>query len=181
MTTVLQRVTLSLLLLVFAACSTVTSDRDWPADLPNRKIFVDDFLAKRNIKTANKEIINEHLLWIVRFYQGTLLYPNGWNRASERFIASIEGDKAKAEMAQRLYALGIKIANEWAQDNDVRKINNTHVATWGSALRTSAARDDQSGYVSKVERDVVGLISGEIDGSEIDYERYYPSEEYDDF
>jgi len=77
--------------------------------------------------------------------------------------------------------LGIDIANEWAQDNVVRKINSSNVATWGSALRTSAETNDQSSFISDVERDVQLLLSGKLEPSEINYERYYPAEDYDDF
>jgi hypothetical protein len=170
-----------ILLLILAGCSTTATNKDWPVELPARKIFVDEFLDKRQLEVADPKVIDAHLTWVVRFYQGTILYPNGWNRISERFIASIDQPKDKKVMAKRIRTLGILIANEWAQDNDVRRINNTHVSTWGSALRTSAERADQSDYVSKVEYDVNALIDGSLEATEIDYQRYYPSEDYDNF
>jgi hypothetical protein len=174
-------VSLILTLLMLVGCSTLASKKNWPADLPDRKIFVDAFLDNRQMSFAEPEAIEAHLVWIVRFYQGTVLYPNGWNRVSERFLASINERKAKKKMAKRIRALGILIANEWSQDNDIRRINSTHVATWGSALRTAAERGDQDGYVTKVESDAQALIDNRLESKEIDYERYYPTEDYDNF
>jgi hypothetical protein len=171
----------ALTLLMLVGCSTLATKKNWPADLPDRKIFVDAYLDNRQVSSAEPEAIEAHLIWIVRFYQGSILYPNGWNRVSEQFIASIDKQRDKKSMAKRVRALGILIANEWSQDNDVRRINNTHVATWGSALRTSAERADQSAYVTKVENDVNGLIDGSLEIEEISYERYYPPEDYDNF
>ena len=176
------RLSLVLLIALFtAACATKPSDENWPGDLPERKLFVDAYLENRNIDEASSAAIENHLVWIIRFYQGTVLYPNGWNRVSDRFLASIENIKAKETMRQRLEKLGVRIANEWAQDNDVRLINSTNVATWGSALRTAAERNDQINFVTAVENDVELLIEGLLKSNEIDYQRYYPEEDYDNF
>jgi hypothetical protein len=177
----LQNFSLALMLLALVGCNTLATDKTWPAKLPERKIFVDEFLSNRQIKVAEPKAIEVHLSWIVRFYQGTVLYPNGWNRISERFIDSIDKPKEKQRMEKRLRNLGISIANEWAQDNNIRRINNTHVAAWGSALRTSAERADQNDYVGKVEGDVKALINGTLEAKKISYERYYPPEDYDNF
>ena len=177
----LQNAATIVMLLTLTACTTLASVQKWPSDLPERDIFVDEFLSDRQLRPSDADEIEAHLIWIVRFYQGTILYPNGWTRASERFVASIKKQRHKRKMSARLRSLGILIANEWAKDNDVRRINNTSVAIWGSALRTSAARDDQFNYISKVERDVEELIAGTLLPTEISYQRYYPSEDYDDF
>jgi len=179
-----RKLRLSLVMLIalfMAACATKSSDENWPSDLPERKLFVDAYLENRNIDEASSAAIENHLVWIIRFYQGTVLYPNGWNRVSDRFLASIENTKAKAAMKQRLEKLGVRIANEWAQDNDVRLINSTNVATWGSALRTAAETNDQINFVIAVEKDVELLIEGLLQSNEIEYQRYYPEEDYDNF
>ena len=171
-------------ILIFAsltACKTLVSSPNWPDDVPDRQIFVDKYLSNRDIKSASSDEIEAHLVWIVRFYKGTVLYPNGWNRISERFLDSIESPKDSQEMSLRLKSLGISIANEWAQDNGIRRINSSNVSVWGSALRTSAERDDQINYVSKVEADVDALINGTLKSNEINYERYYQAEDFDDF
>ncbi len=176
------RLSLVILIALFtAACATNSSNENWPGDLPERKIFVDAYLENRGIDEATSTAVENHLVWIIRFYQGTVLYPNGWNRVSDRFLASIENTQVKNSMTQRLEKLGIRIANEWAQDNDVRRINSTNVATWGSALRTAAETNDQINFVTAVEKDVELMIEGLLKSSEIDYQRYYPEEDYDNF
>jgi len=177
----LQKISTLLLLLTLVACKTIPTENKWPSDLPDRHIFVDKYLSNRGIKSSEPKAIENHLVWIVRFYQGTILYPNGWNRASERFLASINESEKKNEVSSKLRSLGISIANEWAQDNDVRRINSSNIATWASALRTSAEQGDQLMYIEKVEHDVKALIDGTLKSSEVNYERYYQSEDYDNF
>jgi len=169
------------LLISLVGCTTPVTDSNWPEDVPARKIFVDAYKQKRGLSNVEPKVINSHLTWVVRFYQGTVLYPNGWNSVSEQFLNSVDEKNEKADLTNRLHILGIDIANEWAQDNVVRKINSSNVATWGSALRTSAETNDQSSFISDVERDVQLLLSGKLEPSEINYERYYPAEDYDDF
>lgn len=177
----LKRASIIALLLLIAGCNTPSSNQQWPADLPEKRIFVDEYLSNRHLETDDPKLIDTHLTWVIRFYQGTVLYPNGWNRVSERFLSSIDDKHDREKMVSRVRSLGILIANEWAQDNDVRKINSANVAVWGSALRTSAQRNDQEDYIFKVEQDVKSLISGSLKASEINYERYYPPEDYDNF
>ena len=177
----LRTSSLIFLLSILAGCTTVATDHKWPSDVPARKIFVDAFFDKRDLDSADSKILESHLVWIVRFYKGTVLYPTGWNRVSDRFLASINEPAEKERMTKRLRSLGISIANEWAQDNNIRKINSANVSVWGSALRTSAEQGDQKNYISKVEKDVEDLIKGDLTSNQINYERYYPSEDYDDF
>jgi len=178
-----QNFSVILILLTLVGCNTLTTASKWPDDLPERQIFVNKYLSNRNIKSssASDRDIEAHLVWIIRFYKGTVLYPNGWNRVSERFLDSVNVEEDKKKLATRIKSLGILISNEWAQDNTVRRINSTNVAVWGSALRTSAERNDQINYISKVENDVNALIEGTLNSSEITYERYYQAEDYDDF
>ncbi|GHA15921.1 hypothetical protein GCM10008090_27020 [Arenicella chitinivorans] len=169
------------LLFLVSACQSWLTKPAWPTDLPPRQVFVEAFLENRNLEQAEPAVLESHLSWIQRFYQGTLLYPNGWNQATEQFLATITDTRIKQEVEQRMYALGIEIANEWAQDNHQRNIDNTNVAIWGSALREAAERNDHLAFISKVEKDVAKLIAREISAGEIDYERYYPDEDYGNF
>lgn len=168
-------------LLITSACQTLDTASSWPDDLPNRSIFVKDFLQKQNVKSVSPSALEEHLIWIVRFYQGTILYPNGWNRASSKFIESVEGERKKRIVAKKMHELGILIVNEWAQENEVRNIDSTNIVTWGSALKTAAERGNQINFLNSVETDVKALISHRIKSSAINYERYYSEEDYDNF
>ncbi len=170
-----------LICLFLNGCTTIGGSTSWPENLPARQIFVDGYLAKRNVSAVDDKVIEAHLLWIKRFYQGTLIYPNGWNRASKLFLDSIESKKIRNKLKNRLNKLGIAIANEWAQDNDIRLINNVNIATWGSAMRTAAEREDHESFITKVESDVNELLAKTLQASQISYQRYYPEEDYDNF
>lgn len=171
----------SLLFLVLTACTTLGGQKTWPENLPPRQVFVDGYLSKRNLSTVEDAVLDAHLVWIKRFYQGTLVYPNGWNRASRLFLESVDSEHTRTELQNKLYALGIEIAIEWAQSNEIRLINSANIATWGSAMQTAAEHGDHSAFVNKVESDVTALIAKTLQASEIRYERYYPEEDYDNF
>ena len=163
------------------ACQTITTSNEWPDDVPARKIFVNAYYQKRNVTKVEDKVMNQHLSWIIRFYQGTVIYPNGWNKVSQLFLDSMPNDEHRKKMEQRIYKLGIDIANEWAQDNQFRNINSSNMVTWGSALRTAAERQDHDNFISQVESDVRDLISRKLSSQSINYERYYPDQDYDDF
>ncbi|RBP50890.1 hypothetical protein [Arenicella xantha] len=162
-------------------CQSFGTKQPWPAELPDKQLFIDAYLEKRNLETVAPDVIETHLSWIRRFYQGTLLYPNGWNQATQQFLATVKNSKTKREVRRRMRQLGIDIANEWAQDNHYRNIDNTNVAIWGSALREAAERSDHLNFITKVEADVAKLVAREIAPSQIQYERYYPEEDYGNF
>lgn len=168
---------------VFAlsACQTLDTQKHWPDDIPKRSIFVKDFLKKKNLKKADSAILDDHLIWVIRFYHGTVIYPNGWNRASKMLLASVDDEKTKKIVSKKISKLGIRIVNEWAQDNVDRNINSANIATWGSALKTSADRNDQIGFLNKIEADVEDLISRKLSTNDISYSRYYPEDDYDSF
>lgn len=169
------------LVIIVSACQTLDTTQYWPDDIPDRKNFIPSYLEKRNIKTVDPEVLNQHLVWVIRFYHGTTIYPNGWNNASAMLLASIEDPAVKEAVAQDLHQLGIKIVNEWAHENELRNINSTNIATWGSALRTAAQRNDQIGFLEKINNDVDLLIARQLKTEDINYERYYPEQEFDDF
>jgi len=168
-------------LLALTACQTIDSTHDWPSDLPERQFFVDGYKKKRNVTEVSSQALETHLTWIKRFYQGTILYPNGWNDATKMFLQSASTEQQRESLEERMHELGKAIACEWAQDNEVRKINSTNVAVWASALRHAAAIDDHNTFISNVEKDVTDLLSGKLERNEIAFERYYPDEDYDNF
>lgn len=168
-------------LVVLSACHTIDTSKNWPNDLPDRRIFVNDYLKRHNVKKVDPRVLDNHLIWIIRFYHGTAIYPNGWNHASALLLASVEGEQKKRIVEQKTHNLGILMVNEWAQENGIRNIVNSNIATWGSALRTAAERDDQINFLNKVKMDVEALIARQLKPSDISYERYYPEEQYDNF
>ncbi len=167
--------------IVLTACQTHNLGNDWPKELPPSKVFVQAYLESRGLESATDSELSYHLTWVKRFYQGSRLYPRGWLYASGRFKDSINDPISRKKAKGQIYDLGIRIANEWAQDNDVRKINNSCIATWADAMRTAAERSKQLEFLDQVEADVERLISGEIQTRDIEYSRYFEEETYDDF
>ena len=172
---------LGALLIFLSACQTYKLDDGWPDELPNQKLFIDGYLKKRGLEAATDQQLSSHLGWIKKFYQGTTLYPNGWLNVSSRFVATIDNNNDQKIISRRLEKLGVVIANEWAQDNNIRLINSANMVTWASAMRTAAERSEQTEFVNKVEQDVLSLLEGKISAREIKYERYFEEEIYDDF
>ena len=180
-TTTLRFVFLGALMMFLSACQTYKLDDGWPDELPNQKLFIDGYLKKRGLGTATDQQLSSHLGWIKKFYQGTTLYPNGWLNVSSRFVATIDNNDDQKIISRRLEKLGVVIANEWAQDNDIRLINSSNMVTWASAMRTAAENGTQTEFVNKVEQDVLSLLEGKINARDINYERYFEEEVYDDF
>jgi len=170
-----------LVLLTLTACQTYQYKDIWPAEMPARELFIQGYLEKRGIETATQEELVYHLGWIKKFYMGTLLSPNGWLSASERYIASIKSSKEKADVDVRLKKLGVKIANEWAQDKKDRLINSANIAKWAEAMHTAAERHEHTAFLSMIEKDVQLLLDKEITARDIQYERYYSEEPFGTF
>lgn len=169
------------LLIILTACQTYRLDSKWPPQMPPRQVFIDDYLQKHGVSSAKDSDIAYHLSWVKRFYQGTTLYPVGWLSASERYLKSITSEQERQDVDRRLVKLGVKIVNEWAQGNKIRRINSSNIATWASAMRNAAETQQQLAFLGKVERDVSLLINKELLTTDIRYERYFEEESYDDF
>lgn len=171
---------LSLILLLLSGCQTIDSTNNWPANIPDRQLFVDDY--NESIDAGEKVIkLEPHLTWIKRFYQGTVLYPQGWIKVSDLVLASLNSKKDVDNVAPRLAQLGFDISSEWAKANSIRKINSANIIVWANGLRTAANEGNQLDFLGKVEQDVAALIQGELDASDIIRSRYFPPEDFDDF
>jgi len=171
---------LTLVPFLLIACQTPNLLESWPDDLPPRTVFVDGFYHKRDIESTDSQRLNAHLGWIVKFYRGTLLYPQGWNRVSELFLADIKDQATRDELKRRVYKLGIEIANEWAQDNNIRLINNQNMIVWGNGLKAATARMQHRQFIEQVEVDVKLLLAEKLHSSQIKFERYYPPDANND-
>lgn len=179
----LSRLLLSTIIAIgLSACQTPNSVKNWPSDIPDRSIFVDAY-KKQKSEGNNDNNIETHLLWIKRFYRGSIIYPIGWNDMTNMVVDSIDDSQSELKQSaqKRLDILGEKIAIEWAQSNNSRNINSSNIATWGSALRTSVKRKQQFDFLDKVEKDVDDLIERTLSMKAIKRERYYPPEDFDDF
>lgn len=165
--------------LSLSACIS-TSLNNWPSDLPAQAVFIDAW-QKQNKAGTNDSTKKEHLVWVRRFYEGSILYPIGWNDMIQSVANSITSTSDKLLIERRLKDLGLAICIEWAKNNRDRKIDSAAIAVWGDALRTAAQRQEQSDFIDKVETDVNALLTGKLQAAQIHRERYYPPQNYDNF
>jgi len=168
--------------LVLSACQTLDSKNNWPSDVPDRRIFVTAYQNQIGEVVDDGDIaLEKHLVWVKRFYQGSIIYPIGWNRMTEMVLDSLDESHNFPDAEQRIAALGKRICIEWAQDNRIAKIRSSNIAVWGAALRKSVNNNQQKAFIELVEKDVEALIAGELDSKQINQDRYYPEEDIDDF
>lgn len=175
-------ISLIFMALIVSACQTSKLSTDWPKDLPPLKIFVDTH-AEQSKRGTNDSNIESHLIWVKRFYKGSIIYPTGWNDMVATITESFPPEQSDNSLLakRKLEELGLRICLEWAQSNDKRKIDSSNIAIWGSALRTSVERQEQLKFIAIVEPDIDNLINGKLSRQEITLDRYYPPEDYDNF
>jgi hypothetical protein len=73
--------------------------------------------------------------WLRSFYEGSFLIK-GWNARIQEILKNVPLENMD-EVQTLLDGLGEKIGNEWAKDNNSRKIDNTLLRQWGDELRTA--------------------------------------------
>lgn len=151
----------------------------WHDRLPPKQYFINKYESLPDEKKTSD--VNDHLNWVKRFYIGSSLYTNGWLDVSQLIKDSISDLDEKNQMESRMALLGKTIATEWALDNHVRKINTQNMITWGNALLKSIELGDQTHLISLIEKDVAFLINEKLESKQINSERYYATEDYDNF
>lgn len=169
-----------LLLCVIQACVSTPDYQSWPSSIPPKQIFI-DYCLKQNDSCSTPAKTEQHLVWVKRFYFGSILYPTGWNEMTGIVIDTLDPVKNKTKTRQRLNNLGLKIALEWAQDNSIRIINSRMLAIWANALRASTEEGQQIEFITQIESDVDDILSNVIKPSEITKEKYNLVEDYDNF
>ena len=94
-----------LLISVISGCATnKIQDPNWPNELPPRAYFLDQYQQDlTNQKTQNQE---EYLTWIVRFYKGSDLYPNGWNNITQDIVLKLKSAPTADNIKVKLNLLG---------------------------------------------------------------------------
>ena len=178
-----MRRTLLLLLiaLTLSACANLGLKSGWPESIPPKSIFVEAYQDPNGKPTLGSKELDATLMWIKRFYLGSIFYPIGWNHTTESLLSSLEDRSQVKDISQKMNRLGIKIGVEWAKSNIERKIDSSNVSIWGNALRKAAEQQEQAEFIDKVEKDVDALLKGTLTAAEVSSDRYYPEEDYDDF
>ncbi len=150
-------------------------DPNWPNELPPRAYFLNQY--QQDVTNKNIQSQEEYLSWIVRFYKGSELYPNGWNNITHDILLKLKNTPTADNIQAKLDQLGLLISEEWAKINKTRIINSLHVSVWGNALLKSLELNETLQLIDRVASDVDDLLARKIPAEVIAAERYYVQDE----
>ncbi|MEX0617776.1 MAG: hypothetical protein WDZ76_03665 [Pseudohongiellaceae bacterium] len=152
-----------------AACSAIGTVENWPEILPDREYFVQAYAedsANQRLQTEE-----EYLDWIVRFYEGSLTMPLGWNDLTPALLYNLNARQGEL-VADKRKELGILIAAEWAKHNDIRLINTEMLSLWGSVMEIPAGPPLRIAAIEQIITDARALLSKALFPRHITEQRY---------
>ena len=151
---------------------------DWPAGAPQAGFFLGVY--QRDTVNQEHQTLEKYLYWVRGFYQGTPLYPRSWNDITGDIIEASDPEHAQ-ELEARLFVLGRDIAAEWSKSRNVNHVKTGHLAVWGTAAERSVAEGNIDETLSRISKDLQGLLKQELAASEITASRYHPQDPDDWF
>lgn len=161
-----------LLSLLLTGCVSVRDNTDsWPTDLPPQAYFNDYYeTSDENRSVQTREA---YLKWVGRFYEGWVLYAQGWNWLSEKVMSEMDDVQARDRVRVKMAELGRMIGAEWAQDGDYRVINTSNLLVWGDAVKESVELGKEEWLADQVLADVGLLLQGGLVSKSIKLSRYF--------
>lgn len=152
---------------------------EWPEGLPPAGFFVSAY----ETDTSNHELQTqrEYLYWVRRFYEGTALYPTGWNDLTADILAETHDPDLAFERKQKLHRLGRVIAAEWSKDSAVNRVESYHLAVWGGAAGRAIEVGNVDETLQKISDDVQKLLKQALPPEVITEYRYHPEDPEDEF
>jgi hypothetical protein len=169
-----------LLSLSLFSCANQSLQR-WPDTIPQQGYFAAVYAADE--ANQERQSRDEYLQWIMKFYEGSLVYPSGWLDVASTVLAA-SNPRSRSALDSQLAELGAAIAAEWAKDNDVRIIDNRMLSLWGSILQLADNNEQRLLSVEIIHLDVVNLLEGYLMPTEVReprYESLLEIELFDDF
>lgn len=161
-----------LAVLLFAACARTPVDQmDWPQALPPIHYYQQTY--QQDQSNRETQSLASYLNWVRRFYHGWDLYPDGWLSTSRDILGGMENAEKRQRLEAKLAELGKLISAEWAKSSDNRTIRSRELSVWGQALLKSVNNDEEEHLVDRVTVDVKSLLSGQLDPTDVNLQRYY--------
>lgn len=120
---------------------------------------------KRNPENPKRQTWDDYWGWIKKFYGGMFIVWEGWTSLGERCLSHVES-KERKKLIPMWNALGIRISQEWAKDNSLRKIDRDTLMKWANDDLKTAVEADQ-GDGKKIEaclRRIDGLVTAKLKG-----------------
>jgi hypothetical protein len=120
-----------------------------------------DFRPIYESDSANKskQKWEEYYSWVTTFYRGNILAP-GWSKRVNEILEGLRSERARDELRASLNELGRMLAAEWSKDNDVRKVSNSDLLSFGSRFSQAKDKEDGTGTVLRKE---IAAIRAEIE------------------
>lgn len=170
--------TICLITLLIASCSSAPSKEKWPNNIPPRALFTEYYAQDIPHQKSLSE--KGYLTWIHRFYFGWELYRRGWIQATNEFTDSITPDESKPQAKELMLETGRRIAPEWAKNKKHSVIKTRHLNIWGNSINSSIVNKTQMSTLTKIFHDVNALLERRMQPSEITADRYYPEQVFGD-
>lgn len=165
---------------LLSACSSLRdSSSEWPEGLPPARFFISAY--EKDTTNHQHQSLQQYLYWVRRFYEGTTLYPNGWNDLTADVLSQAPDPELAAQRKQKLYQLGLAIAAEWSKASVVNRVESPHLAVWGVAAGRAVEEDNVDETLQKISEDVQKLLSLELPPNTITEDRYHPEDPDDEF
>jgi hypothetical protein len=165
-----------LIILALPACTVFQSkEAVWPDDLPPRAYFLNVY--QQDAANSHLQNLDQYMLWVIRFYQGSDLYPNGWNSITQTLLEKIREPETIQQVKDKMDRVGLLISGEWAKNNQTRLINTRHVSIWGNALFKSLEQGETLELIERVSSDVDDLLTQRIPSEAITEGRFYAEED----
>lgn len=154
---------------VLAACSSTGTVSNWPEPLPARSHFVEQYQQD----TVNRRVQSQedYLTWVVRFYEGSLMVPQGWHDLTRDLADDYPASDARLLTLKRR-ELGMLIAAEWAKNNDVREIDTQMLTLWGSVMQQELQPHTRLAALNQILGDVQAILNGRLPPDAVTRSRY---------
>lgn len=154
---------------LLTACAGIGTAASWPESLPARSHFVEQYQQDAaNHRFQSRE---DYLTWVVRFYEGSLMTPQGWQDLTEFLLDDLPESEARAVRLKRR-ELGMLIAAEWAKANDVREIDTQMLALWGSVMQEESLPRYRLAALDQILDDVQAILAGGLASDAVTRIRY---------
>ncbi len=164
-------VALLLIVATTVSCLRAPAERlEWPAGLPPLSHY--EQIYERDEANQAVQTRREYLEWVVRFYKGWKLYQDGWHSTTQDVLYGVDEGARRVRMKKKMAALGKLISGEWAKNSNGRRIRSRELSVWGQALVKSMDRGSEEQLIDRISHDVNALLSGRLDPTEIDLQRY---------
>ena len=132
--------------------------------------------AAAQVQTATYDGLSfndaKHRGWYVRFWNGSCGELRGvfcmsgapyWGEIMQRLLVNVPAER-RAQIRTRLVVLGRTVGYEWAKENDIRRIDDSHIKRWTSALKKAGDVEPAVASIEAESRQLLGIAADPMRG-----------------